>query len=237
MNLVKGGAQMVKVLTLEDDHDYAEIIHALFLGEAWTVETAEKSTDALERIRNHVFDLCVATSRLAARAEFSFCAMVRQHSSLPILLLLDAEHADSPSWFLDEGADACLTKPFRPRDLRSTARALLRRVSLSQKAAASTDEVVAHSVRLSISRRQAMVSGRTIHLAPREFSLLHILMANRGCILSRSQLAVRAWGVEFDGADREVDVYVRRLRNKIENNPQSPEFLLTERGFGYRFRR
>jgi len=234
---MKGGARVVKVLTLEDDHDYAEIIHALFLSEAWTVETAEQSADALERIRNHVFDLCVTTSRLAARSEYSFCAMVRQRSTLPILVLLDAEHAETPSWFLDEGADACLTKPFRPRDLRSTARALLRRVSLSQKTAAAADEVVAHSVRLSISRRQAMVAGRVVHLAPREFSLLHIMMANRGCILTRSQLAVRAWGVEFDGADREVDVYVRRLRNKIETNPQRPEFLLTERGFGYRFRR
>jgi DNA-binding response OmpR family regulator len=228
---------VVKVIALEDDHDYAEVIHALFQGEAWTVETTEQCADALDRIRNQMFDLCVTTSRLAARSEYSFCAQVRQHSSLPVLVLLDSDHLSSQSWFLDEGADAVLAKPFHPRDLRSTARAMLRRVVLSQKAAAAADELVAHSIRLSIGRRQAMVGARVIHLAPREFSLLHILMANRGCILTRSQLAVRAWGVEFDGADREVDVYVRRLRNKIETNPQRPEFLLTERGFGYRFRR
>lgn len=228
---------MVNSLVLEGDHDYKEVLHALLATEPWKVEVANDVDSAVMKLRDNVFDICFAASCFMDAGEESLYETIRRVSTVPLVALVESHHALHVNRFLDEGADSYILKPFHPRDLRCMARALLRRARLSQQIAESGDELVAHSVRLSIARRQASIRGRVIHLAPREFTLLQTLMVNRGCVLSRSQLATRAWGVEFDGADREVDVYVRRLRNKIEMNPQSPEYLLTERGYGYRFLR
>ncbi|MCS6828328.1 MAG: response regulator transcription factor, partial [Caldilinea sp.] len=145
---------------------------------------------------------------------------------------------------LEMGADDYLTKPFSMRELLARVKAMLRRVRMDREEnaanAALKPDVVAErmvfdDLVIDLSRREVICKGEVHHLKPKEFDLLVFLARNRGIVLSRDLILERVWGWEFDGGSRTVDVHVRWLREKIEENPSDPQRIITVRGIGYRF--
>ena len=223
---------MPKVLIIEDEAPLAETIAYNLREEGYKVCTAADGLTALDAFRREKPDLVLLDVMLPGMDGIEVCRLIRRESDLPILMLTAKSREMDKVIGLEVGADDYITKPFGMAELIARIRAALRRARSETK----KDEVLkGHGIEMDIARHSGSIDGREVVLRPKEFELLKVLMTNRGRVIERSDLLDRVWGEnEYIDAGT-VDVHIRRLREKVEDDPSKPERILTVRGVGYKF--
>jgi DNA-binding response OmpR family regulator len=235
-----------KVLVVEDEPALVDTLEYNLVKQGYQVNVAVDGAKALEIARKEHPDVIILDVMLPTLDGFEVCRILRQEMSVPILMLTARTDEIDKIVGLEVGADDYLTKPFSMRELMARVKALLRRVRLVREEMADgreqTPEPVVASERLTfgdliidLGRHEMSIKDRVFHLKPKEFDLLVFLARNRGIVLSRDLILERVWGWDYDGGSRTVDVHVRWLREKIEDDPSNPARIVTVRGIGYRF--
>lgn len=205
----------------------------------FSVERSADGRDGLDKATNGDYALIVLDITLPGIDGFEICRNLRNNGNqTPILMLTARTEEIDKVVGLEIGADDYLTKPFSIRELTARVKAILRRSKLSSTVpdANQGKQIEAEDFFLDVDKRIVRVKGEVKELSPKEFDLLVLLASNSGRTYSREQLLSLVWGYEFDGFEHTVNSHINRLRSKIEINVQSPEFVLTTWGVGYRFK-
>lgn len=234
-----------KVLVVEDEPTLLDTLQYSLSRQGYDVAVAPDGLKALDVARQQRPDLIILDVMLPSLDGFEVCRILRQEMSVPILMLTARTDEVDKVVGLEVGADDYLTKPFSMRELMARVKALLRRVRLvraemaheekAEAAAPPSQRLVFADLTIDLSRREMYYKQELFHLKPKEFELLVFLARNRGIVMSRDLILERVWGWDYDGGSRTVDVHVRWLREKIEEDPSNPVRLVTVRGIGYRF--
>ncbi len=220
-----------KILLVDDEPTLLETLAFNLRSSGYDVVTAADGVTALDVARAEAPQLVILDLMLPELDGLTVCRSLRQVSDIPILVLTARTGELDKIVGLESGADDYMTKPFSLGELQARIRALLRRAGSRQ----SSDEIRSGDLLLNLVSRRAHLGERELVLSPKEFSLLAELMRHQGAVLSRDLLLTRVWGYDFYGDARTVDVHVRWLREKIEENPSQPARISTVRGIGYRF--
>lgn len=228
-----------RILIIEDEPNIIELVTYNLEKEGWLVSKAQTGEEGWEKIQAEHPDLILLDLMLPGIDGMEICRRTRQNKltrDIPIIILTaKAEEADRVLG-LESGADDYVTKPFSPRELIARIRAVLRRADKSFSEAEELETLVLGPIKMDLRQHKVLVHNKEIELTPKEFDLLHLLLSHPGRAFSREYLLENLWGYEFFGDTRTVDVHVRRLRQKIEDNPAQPYWLETVRGVGYRIR-
>jgi len=231
----------LKVLVVEDEPVLLETLAYNLGKQGYEVLTAADGYQAIALARKERPALLVLDLMLPGVDGFEVCRILRQEMSVPILMLTArAEEVDKVVG-LEVGADDYMTKPFSMRELMARVKALLRRERLIREEIAAQDVIAAgkplvfDNLVIDDSRRELLRDRQVVPLKPKEYELLLFLARQRGIVVSRDLILERVWGWDFDGGSRTVDVHVRWLREKIEEDPGNPTRIVTVRGIGYRF--
>jgi len=224
-----------KVLIVEDEVAIVEILKFNLQREGYeTVEALDGET-GLSLARSADPDLMLLDVMLPRMNGFEVCTALRQEGrTVPILMLTAREEEADKVFGLEAGADDYITKPFSMRELLARVKANIRRRSMETSAPSAAATTVA-GLTIDENAYTAMKNGKTLDLTQKEFDLLRFLMATPGYVYSREDLMEKVWNYDYFGDTRTVDVMVRRLREKIEDDPANPRFIMTRRGVGYYF--
>ncbi len=224
------------ILLIEDDEGIAEPLVFGLQSEEMRVLRASKGADGLTLARNEQPDVILLDVMLPDMDGFTICRTLRRESSVPIVMLTARGQEMDRVMGLELGADDYIVKPFSFRELLARVRAILRRLELDRKAPTrASDRITVGELVLDRAARQLFRRGELVDLSPREFQLIVVLMDRIGQALSRQELLDLAWGEEWIGNPRTLDVHIRWLREKIEDNSAAPVYIETVRGHGYRF--
>ena len=234
------------VLIVEDEPTLLETLEYNLARQGYRVLKAADGRVAVDVARRERPDLIVLDLMLPSLDGLEVCRILRREMNVPILMLTARDDEVDKLVGLEVGADDYMTKPFSMRELLVRVKALLRRVRLiredveAETPAGADDGLEKEIVRfddleIDLGRREVRLKGQVLHLKPKEFELLLFLARHKGAVLSRDQMLEQVWGWDFDGGSRTVDVHVRWLREKIEENPAEPNRIITVRGVGYRF--
>ncbi len=226
----------IHLLVVEDDENIAEPLCFGLQSEGFVVTRARTGKEGLSRARSEKPNLILLDVMLPEMDGFTVVKTLRAESSTPVLMLTARGQELDRVMGLELGADDYLVKPFSFRELVARVRAILRRGELARGGNVPTADSLTHQD-LSVDRaaRQATRGGRALALTTREFDLLVALMERAGQAQARQELLDRVWGIDWIGDPRTLDVHIRWLREKIEDDPSAPQFIETVRGFGYRF--
>ncbi len=235
-----------KILVVEDDNTLLEMLEYNLSRQGYQVVTAKDGRSGLTFARQAKPDLIVLDVMLPGIDGFEVCRILRKEFSFPILMLTARTEEVDKIVGLEMGADDYLTKPFSMRELLARVKALLRRVDLIREAINSESASNADleepiplltfdNLEIDQNRREVRLNGEPLRLKPKEFDLILFLARHQGIALSRDLILERVWGWTYDGNSRTVDVHVRWLREKIEEDPGNARRILTVRGIGYRF--
>jgi len=216
------------VLVVEDEQAIAELVRAYLARDGFEVTWVSSGEDALEELSRHPVRLVVLDLGLPGIDGFEVCRRLRARSSVPIVILSARDDEVDRVAGLEAGADDYVWKPFSPRELAARVKAILRRAP--EAAAKSGGTLAVGDVQLDHASRLVSVDGEQVRLASREFALLAALLAHPNVVLSRDRLLEAAWGGEFPGGTRTVDVHVAQLRRKLKR----PRLIETVRGVGYK---
>jgi two-component system OmpR family response regulator len=222
-----------KILIVEDDPNILETLKYNLGREGYDTLTAVDGVQALETARTSKPDLIILDIMLPKMSGFEVGRILRKEMAVPIIMLTARDDEIDKITGLDLGADDYMTKPFSMRELMARVRALLRRMEIKSVIPETT--VKFGDVEIDIRHHMITRAGITLNLSPKEFDLLVFLAGNKGLVFSRDQLLEKVWGYEYSGDTRTVDVHIRWLREKIENNSEEPKRLITIRGVGYKF--
>jgi two-component system OmpR family response regulator len=222
------------ILIIEDEAALVAALTYNLRREGFGVASAGDGVEGLRLARDKRPALVILDLMLPGMDGIDVCRRLRSQSTVPILILTAKSDEVDKIVGLEVGADDYMTKPFSVRELLARVRALLRRVEMEQNAA-PPDVVELAGLHLDLRGRQATKGGRDLALKPKEFDLVTFLARHPRQVFSREQLLDEVWGFEFAGTSRTVDVHVRWLRQKIEDDPGRPAHLLTVRGSGYKF--
>jgi two-component system OmpR family response regulator len=222
------------ILIIEDEAALVAALSYNLRREGYDVASAGDGPEGLRLARSERPALVILDLMLPGMDGIDVCRRLRSQSTVPILILTAKSDEVDKVVGLEVGADDYMTKPFSVRELLARVRALLRRVEM-ERDAAPPDVVELANLHLDLRGRQASKGGRELALKPKEFDLVTFLARHPRQVFSREQLLDEVWGFEFAGASRTVDVHVRWLRQKIEDDPSRPAHLLTVRGSGYKF--
>lgn len=225
----------VKILVVDDERSIAEILKYNLEKEGYEVALAYDGEAALRYLEQELPDLILLDIMLPKKDGFTVCREIRaQQKDIPIIMLTARETEVDKVLGLELGADDYVTKPFSARELIARVKAILRRTRIP----GSGENKLLHGGDLvvDLDAVQAFNRGRPVELTPKEFALLSVLIKRPGHVFNRQQLLNRVWGYDYYGDERTVDVTVRRLREKLEQNPAEPEYIHTKRGVGYFFR-
>ena len=225
---------MPKILLIEDEESLGEALEYQLGREGYTVDRVTDGAEGVSRFRSAGADLVLLDLMLPGMAGEDVCRAIRQHSKVPIIMLTARDTEVDKVVGLELGADDYVTKPFSSRELVARIKAVLRR---GNQAADDGHERVLEGggIRLDPDRFEVTVHGEPVHLPRKEFELLELLMENVGRVLTREVLIDQVWGSDYYGDTRTLDVHVKRLRAKVEDDPHSPRHLVTIRGLGYKF--
>lgn len=224
------------ILVVDDEQPIADIIRYNLEREGFRVVVAGDGREAVERALAELPALVVLDVMLPGLDGFEVCRELRRRTSVPILMLTAREAESDKVLGLELGADDYVTKPFSPRELVARVKALLRR-SQGNLATADAHRLYFGDLVLDLDACTVYRGERPVELTAREFELLRYLARNPGKVFTREVLLRDVWGYQYPGDVRTVDVAIRRLREKIEDDPSDPRFVLTKRGVGYYFRR
>ena len=223
---------MTRVLIIEDEATYRETLGFMLRREGFDVAEAADGAAGLASYARSGADIVLLDLMMPGMPGTEVCRQLRATSNVPIIMVTARDSEVDTVVGLELGADDYITKPFSHRELVARIRAVLRRGADLDLA---PDVVEAGGVRMDVERHELMVRGEPVKLALKEFELLELLLRNAGRVLTRGQLIDRVWGPDYVGDTKTLDVHIKRLRGKIEENPADPKLLLTVRGLGYRF--
>jgi two-component system, OmpR family, response regulator len=224
------------ILLVDDEDSVQKLLAYPLEREGFRVLQARDGEEALERFAAEKVDLVVLDLMLPKLDGLEVCKRLRALSEVPIIMLTARDDELDKVVGLELGADDYITKPFSIREFRSRVRALLRRASVVRPAAGDGNVIAAHELELDLGRRSVKVRGTPVRLTYVEFELLRTLVAHPGRVYSRRMLLEALWGAADYREPRTIDVHIRHLREKLERDPAEPEYILTVRGVGYRFR-
>jgi DNA-binding response OmpR family regulator len=222
---------VISILIVEDDETLQETLAYNLDREGYKVTTASDGPGGLDLARAQKPDLVVLDVMLPDLDGLSVCRILRREMDVPIIMLTARSSEVDKIIGLDSGADDYITKPFALGEFLARVRAALRR----KPKPATPDQFEAGDIAVDLVRRKAYKGQQELNLSHKEFDLLAELMRNEGLVLSRDLLLTKVWGYDYIGESRTVDVHVRWLREKIEDNPSKPQRITTVRSVGYRF--
>ncbi len=225
---------MSKVLVVDDEKLIVKGIKFSLEGDGMEVECAYDGEEALAKIKENDFDIVLLDVMLPKLDGFEVCKAVREFSNVPIIMLTAKDSDMDKILGLDYGADDYITKPFNILEVKARIKATLRRSR--RTAADNASQIVKGDLKLDVDARRVMIKDNEVNLTAKEFDLLELLVNNPNKVYSREQLLSIVWGYEYPGDVRTVDVHVRRLREKIEENPKEPKYVNTKWGVGYYFK-
>jgi DNA-binding response OmpR family regulator len=226
---------MAKILVIEDEIKIIQIIEAYLKKEGFQVFTATDGIHGLEQAKRLNPDLIILDLMLPGLSGEQLLTEVRQISDLPIIILSAKTTEDERIFGLNIGADDYLTKPFSPRELVARVRAQLRRGNGSQTGLNQTYSFNKGDLIIDPNKYEVYRNQKPIGLTPTEFKMLLLLARSPGQVFTRGQLLEKVQGINFEGYDRTIDSHVKNLRQKIEANPEKPQYILTVFGVGYKF--
>ncbi len=231
---------MTSVLIVDDESNIRELVSVYMTAAGYQVLTAADGNAALAAFREHTPDLVVLDIMIPGLDGAEVCAAIRAESSVPVIMLTARESELDKVALLERGADDYVTKPFSPAELVARVRAVLRRTSGAEEASkreAAGTAIEVGGLRVDPATREVSVDGSVIELTAREFDLLAAMASEPGVVFSRESLLERAWGFNEFVEARGVDVHVRHIREKLDDDAVKPRFIETVRGVGYRVRR
>ena len=225
---------MPKILVVDDEPVLVKGIKFNLESEGYQVSVGCNGEEAVEIARSNAFDLIILDLMMPKIDGIQACMRIREFSTVPIIMLTaKGEDSDKIMGFAC-GADDYITKPFNVLELKARIRALLRRSSVTEQQQAQNTLTIGH-ITLDTDSRSATRNDESIELTAKEFDVMELLIRNPGRVYSRENLLNVVWGYEYIGDYRTVDVHIRRLREKIEDDPGKPQKIMTRRGVGYYF--
>ena len=224
------------VLVVEDEESYVEALTVGLRREGFRVVTARDGIEGLEQFERSKPDIVLLDLMLPRRSGIDVCREIRAKSRVPIIMVTAKTGEIDTVVGLEVGADDYITKPYRMRELVARMRAVLRRSPGDASLAEEEHDVLAvGDVRMDVNRHEVTVTGQTVAMPLKEFELLEILLENAGRVLTRDVLIDRIWGPNYVGDTKTLDVHIKRIRSKIEEDPANPKRIKTIRGLGYRY--
>lgn len=226
---------MNSILLVEDDIGIIEGLEFSLRKNGFSVNTARTKRDALMMLQSGKYDLLILDLTLPDGTGFEICKKVRETQTMPVIFLTASDEEVNVVMGLDIGGDDYITKPFKLNELISRIKALLRRAGMSENTLPQT-ALCSNGISVMLQESRVYKNNSTVELTLAEYRLLCLFMKNPDTVLTREAILDRLW--DCDGSfidDNTLSVYIRRLRSKIEDNPEEPEFLLTVRGFGYKW--
>lgn len=224
---------MTRVLVVEDEDSFSDALSFMLRREGFEVVVAGDGNTAISNFEQHGADLILLDLMLPGLSGTEVCRQVRLSSNVPIIMLTAKDGEVDKVVGLELGADDYVTKPFSSRELLARIRAVLRRHGEVEDLLPAAVE--AGPVRMDVERHIVTVRGEQVSMPLKEFDLLEYLVRNSGRVLTRGQLIDRVWGSDYVGDTKTLDVHVKRLRAKIEEDPANPKHLQTVRGLGYKY--
>jgi len=226
---------MEKILVVDDEPSIVESIEYNLEKEGFSVATAFDGDEAIRVFEREKPDLIVLDLMLPSLSGEEVCKYIRKKSQVPLIMLTAKEQEVDKVVGLEIGADDYIIKPFSMRELIARIKAVLRRTVTFAGATGQVESFASGIFEFDAKRHEIRKSDKTLDLTLKEFEILELLMRNSGQVLTRDILLTRVWGDDFFGDAKTLDVHVRRLRKKIEEDPSRPKFIETVRGVGYRF--
>jgi two-component system response regulator RegX3 len=224
---------VTRVLVVEDEESFSDVLSFMLRREGYEVGVAQDGLAAIAEFDRNGADLVLLDLMLPGMAGTEVCRNLRQRSAVPIIMVTAKDGEVDKVVGLELGADDYVTKPFSSRELVARIRAVLRRGAEPEELTPSVVE--AGPVRIDVERHLVSVRGEIVPMPLKEFDLLEFLVRNAGRVLTRGQLIDRVWGSDYVGDTKTLDVHVKRVRAKIEEDPGNPVSLVTVRGLGYKF--
>ncbi|HCM80124.1 MAG: response regulator transcription factor [Corynebacterium sp.] len=228
---------MTTILIVEDEESLADPLAFLLRKEGFEPIVAHDGKTALEEFERHDVDIVLLDLMLPGMSGTDVCKQLRATSSVPVIMVTARDSEIDKVVGLELGADDYVTKPYSSRELIARIRAVLRRGGDAVEVEEEFEEQVLEGgrVRMDVERHIVSVDGEPISMPLKEFDLLEYLLRNAGRVLTRGQLIDRIWGADYVGDTKTLDVHVKRLRSKIEQEPSRPQHLVTVRGLGYKY--
>jgi two-component system response regulator RegX3 len=224
---------MTRVLVVEDEQSLRDPLVYLLQKEGYDVLEAADGLQALELFKSGNPELILLDLMLPGLSGNEVCRQIRQTSNVPVIMLTAKDSEIDKVVGLEIGADDYVTKPYSSRELLARMKAVLRRNG--EPEAVKDGILEAGPVRMDVDQHQVFVNGNKISMPLKEFELLELLLENRNRVLTRGQIIDRVWGSNYFGDTKTLDVHVKRIRSKIEDDPARPVHLVTVRGLGYKF--
>ena len=222
------------ILVVDDEPRMRRFIRMNLDLEGYRVIEADNGLEAMQRVREDLPDLVLLDVMMPEMDGFEALRLIRETSNVPIIMLTVKGDEEDRVRGLELGADDYVTKPFSPRELSSRIKAVLRRSEMPTPAEESVIRVD-ERLQIDFNRRQVLVEGKEVKLRPTEYRLLYHLVNNAGWTLPHETLLAKVWGHEYRDETHYLRLYITYLRQKIEEDPANPKYILTERGLGYRF--
>jgi DNA-binding response OmpR family regulator len=224
-----------RILVVDDEPRMIGFIRMNLELEGHQVIEAHTGLEALEAVRTQLPDLILLDVMMPEIDGFETLRMLREFSNIPVIMLTAKGDENDKVYGLELGADDYVTKPFGPRELSSRIKAVLRRADMPSASPEQAILRIDDNLSVDFNQREVIVKGKRIKLRPTEYRLLYHLIENAGWTVPHDQLLAKVWGYEYRDEAHYVRLYVNYLREKIEEDPSNPRYILTERGVGYRF--
>lgn len=221
-----------KILVVDDERNIVELVKYNLEKEGYEVICAYDGFEAVTLAKQERPDLIILDIMLPGQGGLDVCRLLRKESSVPIIMATAKGEEMDKILGLELGGDDYITKPFSPRELVARVKAILRRTSMKPD---EKDEFAFGELAINLVKHEVRRNGDVVDLKPKEFDLLKLLATNPGKVFTRESLLEQLWGYDYLGDTRTVDVHMRRLRQKIEQDASTPKFLKTIHGLGYKF--
>jgi DNA-binding response OmpR family regulator len=231
---MKDSTRRRRILVVDDEPRMIHFIRLNLEHDGFEVYEATSGTQALEQLRDQLPDLMLLDVMMPDLDGFETLSLIREISTVPVIMLTAKGEEEDRVRGLELGADDYITKPFSPRELVSRVRAVLRRTEMPSTPAREIIELN-DRLKLDFDRREIWVDGELVKLRPTEYRLLYHLVQNAGWVVPHEQLLAKVWGYEYRDETHYLRLYINYLRQKLEKEPSDPQYILTERGVGYRF--
>lgn len=224
-----------RILIAEDEAPLRNLVRMSLEANGHQVTVVGDGEEALASFVANPFDLVILDIMMPKKDGLEVCREIRRRSEAPIIMITALGSTDDLVKGLEMGADDYIAKPFTFREVQARINAVLRRMQWAEDSR-SAAVITIGALAVDAEAVEARIHGRPVHLTPIEFKLLHTLMSSPGKVLTRTEIFQEVWGYDFIGATNLVEVTVRRLREKVEEDPSLPTYILTVRGAGYKFR-